>query len=249
MDALLNRGIIYFNRQQYELAIADFNACLAIDSTIVMALQNRGVAYGALGKNDLALADLNKAMLINPKVKKDALINRGNIYFNSQQFEQAITDYNACLAIDSTVVLAIENRGSAYCTLGKYDLALPDLNKAILLNPETKNGYANRGVCYQMTNRDKEAIADFYRHMEVNHEESADILNSIAISYMKLKEYDNALEVLSKAIGKEGKGTFYLNRAMVYRELGRITEARADKLKAGSLGATVNKDFMNLIKK
>jgi hypothetical protein len=66
---------------------------------------------------------------------------------------------------------------------------------------------------------------------------------------MKLTEYGKALDVLSKDIGKEDKGTFHLNRAMVYRELGRKTEARADALKAESLGATVDKDFLNSIKK
>jgi tetratricopeptide (TPR) repeat protein len=210
------------------------------------AYSNRGLLYKWENNPDQALEMFNKAISIN-KAEKDALVNRGNIYFNRQQFEKAIADYNICLSIDSTMVKAIENRGSAYGALGKYELALIDLDKAIQLNPETENGYANRAVTYQMLNRNQEAIADFYRQMEVNHLESADILNSIAVLYTRLKDYDKAIDVLSKAIAKESKGVYYLNLAVVYREQGRNADARSAANKAISLGAKVDSNFMNSI--
>jgi tetratricopeptide (TPR) repeat protein len=95
-----------------------------------------------------------------------------------------------------------------------------------------------------MLNRNSEAISDFTKHLEVNHTKSAEILNSIAVSYIRLKEYEKALDVLSQAIAMETKGPFYLNRSIVYRELGQKAEARADALKAKSRGTTVDENFM-----
>lgn len=199
-----------------------------------------GRAYASLGrlyKNendfDKALEMYTRAIKIN-KAEKEALVNRGNLYLQMNRPELALADYNACLLLDSTNVLAIENRAIVYGALGKYDLALTGLNKAIEMNPGTENGYSNRAWIYQMLNRNRDAILDFQRHMEVNRRESADILNSIAVSYMRLKEFDKALEILSKAIAMEGKGPFYLNRSIVYRELGRKAEADADALRAKS---------------
>ncbi len=212
------------------------------------AYSNRGLIYKRENHYDEALEMYNDAIKLN-KVEKDAVINRGNIYFNRRQFELAIADYNACLAIDSTTQLAIENRGSAYAALGKFDLALTDMNKAIKMDPNTENGYANRAVLYQAVNRNNEAISDFNKHMEVNHKRSADILNSIGISYLDMKEYEKALDVLSQAITLEPKGPFYLNRSIALRELGRKAEARDDALKAESLGTAVDKNFMNSLVK
>jgi len=208
------------------------------------AYTNRGLLYKQEKKPDNALEMYNKAIAMN-KAEKEALVNRGNIYFDRQDFERAIQDYNACLAIDSAMQKAIENRGSAYGALGKYDLALTDLNKALELNPKSVNGYANRGVFYQNTSQYDKAIADFYKQMEVNHKESADLLNSIGISHLRQKQYDKALEVLTKAISLKEIGTFYMNRSIVYSQLGRKAEARADALKAQAMGVKVDQGYLN----
>jgi tetratricopeptide (TPR) repeat protein len=210
------------------------------------AYTNRGLLFKQEKNYDQALEMYNKAIAMN-KVEKEALINRGNIYFDRQDFERAISDYNACLAIDSTMQKAIENRGSAYGALGKYDLAVVDLNKALELDPNSQNGYANRGVFYQNTGQNDKAIADFYKQMEVNHKESADLLNSIAVSYIRQNIFDKALDVLTKAINLEEKGIFYMNRSMVFSQLGRKAEAKDDALKAQSMGVKVEQGYLDLL--
>ncbi len=212
------------------------------------AYTNRGLIYKQENKPDNALDMYNKAISMN-KAEKEAIVNRGNIYFNRQDFERAIQDYNACLAIDSTMQKAIENRGSAYGALGKYDQALVDLNKALVLDPKSVNGYANRGVFYQNINQNDKAIADFYKQMEVNHKESADLLNSVAVSHMRQNQFGKALEILNKVIGMEEKGPFYLNRSIVYSQLGRKAEAKADALKAQAMGVKVNENYLGSLGK
>ncbi len=212
------------------------------------AYSNRGLIYKRENNYDKALEMYNNAIKLN-KIEKEALINRGNIYFNRKQFELAITDYNMVISLDSVNQKAIENRGSAYGALGKYERAISDLNKAIQLNPKTENGYANRAVLFQTINRHPEAIADFYRHMEVNHQQSADILNSIAISYLRQKDFKNALKVLTQTIDLDPQGIYYRNRALVYGELGRRAEAKADALKAQSLGTIIDPKFLNSLGK
>ena len=205
---------------------------------------SRGLLYKRENNYDKALEMYSNAILINAN-SADAFINRGNIYFNLKQFEKAIDDYNSCIKIESNRQLAYENRGTAYGSQGKYELAISDLSKAITLDPKTDNGYVNRGVFYQLSGHHTEAIMDFYKQMEVNHEQPAEILNSIAVSYIELNEFENALKVLSQAIEGKGLGASYLKRAIVYNKLGHNSEALSDARKAESLGVTVDKDFMN----
>ena len=211
------------------------------------AYSQRGSIYRLENDYDQALVMYNKAIELN-NGEKDLLVIRGNIYSTLNQFDKAIPDYNACLAIDSNHQLAVENRGRAFNALGKYVQALADLNKAIRLNPETESGYASRGLLYQKLDRNNEAIADFYRQMEVNQKESVDYLNSIAGLHIRQKEFGKALDVLTRAIALEENGIFYRNRAFVYYQLGRRPEALADALKAQSLGAAVDKGFIEALK-
>lgn len=207
------------------------------------AYTNRGLLFKREQNYDKAIEMYNQALLLN-KVEKDALINRGNIYFNRQEYERAIQDYSECLKIDSLNAQALENRGAAYGALKQYDLALRDMDKSLLLNPRSVNGFANRGVFYQTLGRHTEAIADFTKQMEVNRETSADMLNSIAISYLNSSEFDKAIDFLNRAIRIKEEGAYFLNRAIAYYQKGDKANARADALKAQSLGMQLDRSFM-----
>ena len=207
----------------------------------------RGLIFKEENDNERALEMFDKAIRMN-RIEKLGLVNRGIIYSGRKQFDKSIADYSACLAMDSNFLLALENRGADYVSLGKYDLALTDLNKVIRLNPKSEYAYKNRGILYQSTDRNAQAIEDFYMHIEINPSGSADILNAIAVSYIRLKDYQRALDVLSQAIKAEEKGMFYMNRAIAYRRLERKQEALTDALKARSLGYPVDQNFINSLK-
>jgi tetratricopeptide (TPR) repeat protein len=57
--------------------------------------------------------------------------NRGNVYLDQGDYEQAIAAYNQALAINPNYVIAYINRGQAYKALGDPGQAGADFNQAL----------------------------------------------------------------------------------------------------------------------
>ncbi len=55
---------------------------------------------------------------------------RGNVYFRKGQYEQAISDYNKAIEINSRLSVAYYNRGISYFYKGEYEKSLGDIIKA-----------------------------------------------------------------------------------------------------------------------
>jgi len=78
-EAYYNRGVIYANKGQYDLAISDFTKAIEIDPRHAGAYSDRGVIYANKGQYDEAVDDFTKALEINPK-DAGAYDNRGALY-------------------------------------------------------------------------------------------------------------------------------------------------------------------------
>ncbi len=74
--AFSNRGDMYANQGQYDLAIAEYNRALELNPSDAEAFNNRGAMYINRGQHDLAIADFNRALELNPRYAM-AYNNRG----------------------------------------------------------------------------------------------------------------------------------------------------------------------------
>ncbi len=71
-----NRGVAYYNKHNYDSAIADYNAALKLDPQFAGAYNGRCAARIAKGVYGLAIADCDQAIQIDPKYAY-AYNNRG----------------------------------------------------------------------------------------------------------------------------------------------------------------------------
>ena len=65
-------------------------------------------------------------------------VKRGNVYYNSEQYYKAISEYSKAIELDTGFAIAYYNRGHAYVLLQRYEQAKKDLLKALELNPTIK---------------------------------------------------------------------------------------------------------------
>jgi tetratricopeptide (TPR) repeat protein len=119
--------------------------------------------YLQQNKNQEALADadnLIKRSASFPAELSNAYSMRGTAYMRLNQPQQAIDDFNACLAINPRDDNALVNRGvTLYSSFRQYDKALIDFSKGIELNPKGEY-YINRSSCYYMMGEIEKAKAD-----------------------------------------------------------------------------------------
>ena len=80
-----------------------------------------------------ALADLNQALAIDRDFLL-ALMERGSLLEDTQQYSQAVDDYSRALRIDRGYAPGYLGRGYAHLTLGHQEQALADMSQALELS-------------------------------------------------------------------------------------------------------------------
>lgn len=95
-EAYNNRGLAFYNLEQHQQAIVDFNQAIQINPKYAEAYNNRGNAYYALEQYQQAEAQYTESLRLKPKYAK-AHLNRGLTYFQMQRIPDSCKDFKrAC---------------------------------------------------------------------------------------------------------------------------------------------------------
>src|SRR6516225_5514878 len=155
--AYRDRGLAYANKNLQELAIADFDEVLKIDSKDTAALGNRGRAYQARGQYDRAIADFSTLIGLLPGSER-AYNERGLAHLHKGELAPALADFEKAIAINATFIAARNNRGVVLAREGKPDVAIIEYSEALRLDPEFVLAYANRGRAYEQRGEFEQAL-------------------------------------------------------------------------------------------
>ena len=94
--AFNGRGMLFYDRNDYDRALQDFNRSIALDATSAAAFDNRGITYFDMKDSDHAKADFDRAIELDPK-DLNAYWNRGDLYRSKGDRENAAADYGTAL--------------------------------------------------------------------------------------------------------------------------------------------------------
>jgi tetratricopeptide (TPR) repeat protein len=133
-------GFSYFDKGEYDMAIADFSKAINLDPEFLLAYYNRGVAYFDKHEYDLAIADFSRAMELGFKGKGSYHI-RGVAYGKKGQYDMAVADFTKALELDPKDATIYNNRGIMFLLKGQYKQTVADLTKAIELDPKNSAEY------------------------------------------------------------------------------------------------------------
>ncbi len=113
------------------------------------------------------IAPLLSILKDDPKNLK-ALIELGNAYFDSAQFDKAIEAYNKALAIDPKNADVRTDLGIMYRRKGNFDRAIEEFKKAAEDDPKHVNSRYNLGIVYLHDKGDlKSAIKAWEDYLKV----------------------------------------------------------------------------------
>lgn len=185
-------AVTYYNLEQYDLALIEFERAAVLNSIYANTYTNRGCVYYMLGERQTALNDYTQAIRlgqqdINAKVRN----NRGLLYLTEGQVERALRDFDEAIKIEPDYANAYVNRGLALIQLGDFDAALAAYGQALQLNPKHVLAYHNRGYVYQQVGEAQAALSDYaaaLNHAPLFHPAR---LNRIAL-LMQLNQEDDA---------------------------------------------------------
>ena len=157
-----NRGVAYYDKGEYDKAIAAFTVAIRLDPTDAEAYYNRGVAYTEEGEPDKAIADFDDAIRLDPTYAK-AYYNRGVIYGERGEPDKAIADHRPKRSGSiPTDAMAYYNRGNAWDDKGEDDKAIADYDEAIeRLDPKDAISLLQPGRRLRGKGEPDKAIADY----------------------------------------------------------------------------------------
>ena len=92
---------------------------------------------------------------------------RGIAYRLTENFQDAIQDFDRAISLGPTNADAYYNRGLAYVDLREYQQAIEDFNRVLDLAPTSVWAYAARGRAYYHLQRYEEALFSFTKALEL----------------------------------------------------------------------------------
>lgn len=131
-------GWAYFQKKDYNKALASYKKALELDKDYYPAYLNIGLTNMQLEKWDVAVESLKKASQINPK-SSPAHANLGIALNKKGQFDEAIKHLEASEKLSPGSVGVILNIALAYEGKGQIDDALYHLNGALQYDPSNKD--------------------------------------------------------------------------------------------------------------
>ena len=207
-EAYYNRGNAHDEKEEYDLAIADYSKAIELDPGDAEAYYNRGNAHDEKEEYDLAIADYSKAIELAPD-DAEAYYNRGNARDKKGEYDLAFADYSKAIDLDPGLAEAHNNRGNVYGMRREYDLAIADYSKAIELDPEDAGAYSNRGIVYGLKEEFDLALEDHDKAFELDPD-NALVHNNLVLEVLRQRAQEAAdgykrryEEILAKTAGPD----------------------------------------------
>ena len=132
--ALYNlRGSAYYDKSEYDIAIADFNDALRMGKPEAgIVYHNRGNAWRGKGDYAKAIADYDAAIKFDPK-GAFSWQNRGASKQALGDLDGALSDINEAIRLDPTLPSPLNNRAVIWRAKGDFDRAVTDATEAVRL--------------------------------------------------------------------------------------------------------------------
>jgi tetratricopeptide (TPR) repeat protein len=184
------RGKRYYDNDDFDNAIKNFDNAIRLDPYDAWVYASRALAYKQLGQKNQAIQDFEKAFSLNPEnfgwIKKELwemgsplsfsnqlkiakeYIARGKRYYDNDDFDNAIRDFDNAIRLDPNDASAYYYRGEVYRLKGQYDAAIRDFSEATWLNPNYDLAYASMGQSYRQLGQRDQAIRNLEKAISLN---------------------------------------------------------------------------------
>jgi cytochrome c-type biogenesis protein CcmH/NrfG len=105
------------------------------------------------------------AQLANEPSNPELLAKIGNIYYDAQQFQEAISYYDRSLKVDPRNANVRTDRGTAYFYLGDSDRAITELENVVKTDPKHAQTMFNLGIIKWQANGDAKGAVQTWEQL------------------------------------------------------------------------------------
>ena len=148
----------------------------------------------------------------------------GTAYMKNKEFDKALEPLNEALRKDPRNLGTLNSMGTCYMATGNTAKAILTYEKALEINPKAPMAYYNIGSAYQIQQNHKKAVEYLKKAVDIDEDES--FLAALAMSEVKLEDYQNALKHYKQlALLCPSKENYKYNMVTCYEALGDYSTA------------------------
>jgi len=207
---------------------------LVVLGILAVSLSSLTVRQTGIWKDGLTF--WNYVIEKEPARAHNAYNNRGTIYLNRGQLEDALRDFDTAIRINPYYLIYYSNRAQAYIRLKNYTNALKDLTAAVTLNPAYLSGYVYRAMMYDWQGEHDKALADLTTTVTLKPDFVLGYYNRGLVE-LSIGHYDEAIDDFSKALTLDPNSReSYFYRGKAYLKSGRAKQAEQDFEMACKMG-------------
>ncbi|HUG94488.1 MAG TPA: tetratricopeptide repeat protein [Planctomycetaceae bacterium] len=224
-NLLYQRGNAQLFLENFERAIADFQATLEQERQHLGALVGLAEANASAGRTEPALEAYTRAVRAfpdNPLVYN----NRGMYLQRLGRHDEAIDDFTRALQLNSSYVFAYTNRGFTLLESGNPQAAEADFTQSLRVDPNQPTVYSLRGTARVAQGKLRDALADQRKVVELDPN-SAMARADLGFTLFFMGDHSQALAALERAVALDPQMR-YLDpwRFLTLEHLGRTDDAR-----------------------
>ncbi|WP_217554076.1 tetratricopeptide repeat protein [Streptomyces sp. GbtcB6] len=221
------RGREHRTANNYQQALTDYAAALALDPLLDRAHYGRGRTHVLLSRYDDALADLDRAIELNPD-DGEYFADRGITHRALEHYDDALADLDRAVELAPDDDWTITQRGITHRAMERYDDAVADFDRAVGLDPNDAWTTVQRGITHRVMGRYDDAVADFDRAIEINSTYAL-ALAQRGETHRLAGRQDEALADFDRAVGLDPNDAWTIgSRGQTHHALGRYEEALTD---------------------
>lgn len=195
--AFCGRGNTYLYQSEFEKAIGDYDAAIKLEPSFARAFFYRGQALFYKQQTAAALNDINHSIKLEPE--PDFYFYRGWFLYELKRYDEAVADYDRCIAKNSETADLYFRRGCALYHVGDYESAILDFNHAARHGVEYDENLHWRGRALENIGDLGAAITDFSDVIDRDSNASRVLIDRGRVR-LKLLDIPDAIADFSRAI-------------------------------------------------
>lgn len=206
-------------------ALASYDAALALQADLAIALSCSAAALRELHRPQEALARASAAIALQPTT--EAYCHRGAALCDLGRPAEAVASFDQAIALQPQCVEAHNYRGMALQQLRRSAEALASFERALSLRPESAELLNNRGNVLRHLQHFTEALASYERAIALQPNFAA-AYNNLGLVLQALQRYREAASSYERALALQPDfPEAHNNLGTVQCELGQPAEALA----------------------
>jgi tetratricopeptide (TPR) repeat protein len=233
-----NKGITANSTKNYDEAVEYFKKAVAVEPTYAKGYVNLGVAYSMLEEDDKALATFQEGVSVD-STSIEAWENLGITYQTMKEYTKAREAFAKVVELDPEYVGGKLALADMYFNEGNYQKALEFYTQAAEQKGDDPALQYQIGASNFGLDQLGEAAMGFQKSAALSKDSDPDLyrdaMYNLAISYLRLEEYDATIATIETLIAIEGTAELHELLGRAYSKKGLKDKAIEEYEKAREL--------------